>query len=93
MDEAKLQSDAYRGGRAKSLIDDELLNETLAYLKQSYIDAWGACKTTEMRENAWYLLKGVERFQEHLQTVLNDGMLAQRQIEELVKAASRRKAA
>jgi hypothetical protein len=81
----KLRSDVDRGMKAKALLENELLAETLAYLRQSYVDGWQACKTPELRESAWYLVKAVDQIRDHLETVLNDGRLADRQIEELVK--------
>lgn len=92
MSEDKLQSDVRRGLEAKALLENPLLVDTFAYLRQAYIDAWTACKTPEMREASWYLLKGLDRVEGHLQTVLADGMLAHRDIEELVKRPGRRAA-
>jgi hypothetical protein len=90
LDEAQLRAEADRGFKAQSLLDNELLKETFAYLKDAYKDAWSQCKTTELREANWYLLKGLERVQQHLETTLSDGKMADRQISELVARASNR---
>ena len=83
-DEDKLRTDVERGRRAKALLEDELLQETLEYLDLAYVDGWKKCRTVELREAAWALTMAVEKFREHLTTVLNNGILADRQIHELV---------
>ena len=92
-DEDKLRSDVERGRRAKVLLEDPVLTDTFVYLKQSYVDKWMACKTPELRESAWYLVKSLEQIHDHLVTVLNDGRLADRQIDELVQAETRKRRA
>ena len=90
--EDRARADIRRGQEAQALLNNELLKDTIEYLRRAYMDAWSACKTTELREANWYLLKGLERFEEHLHHVLDDGMLAHRHIEEMVKRQGRRAA-
>jgi hypothetical protein len=84
-DEDKLRRDVVRAAEAKQLLESELLNESLEYLKQSYMQKLMLCTTKELRESAWHLVKAVDHIKDHLVTVLNDGRLADRQIAELVK--------
>jgi hypothetical protein len=94
VDEDKLRRDADRGFKAQSLLENELLKETFDYLEDTYKQAWSECKTTELREANWFLLKALQRVQQHLITTLSDGKLADMQISELVaRAANRRRAA
>lgn len=91
-DEDKLARDVTRGSQAKTIMDSELFIETFEYLDQAYTDAWKSCKTPELREAAWALRMGAERFKDHLATVLRDGQLAARQITELVARRGKRAA-
>lgn len=84
----KLRDDVRRGEQAKALLDNEVLKETFRYLEHSYTEAWKACKTTELREEAWHAIRNLQRLEEHLVTVLNNGKLAQRQIQEMVRRAA-----
>src|SRR5258705_2298130 len=88
-DEDKLQRDVTRAAEAKQLLENELLFETIEYLKQSYIQKLLLCSTVELRETAFALVKAVDHIKDHLITVLNNGRLADRQIEELVQAEKR----
>ncbi len=92
MSEEALQRDVSRGYQAKALIENEFLSETFQYLKQSYIDAWMASKTPEMRESNWHSIHALQRVQDHLTKVLTDGRLAQAQIEQMIKRPARRSA-
>jgi len=83
-DDDKLRSDVERGRRAKALLEDELLQESLEYVLEAYVDGWKKCKTVELRETAWALTQAAEKFRDHLTTVLNNGVLSDRQIHELV---------
>lgn len=89
MSDEALQRDVSRGYQAKALLENEFLKETFQYLKQSYVDAWMESRTPEMRESNWYSIHALQRFNDHLVTVLRDGKLAQAQIEQMIKRPKR----
>jgi hypothetical protein len=89
MSEDKLQRDIVRGARAKALLDNELLQEAFATLERDYIDAWktSPARDTDGRERLWQAVNIVGKVRDHIVKVLNDGKLAQRQLDDLAKTA------
>ncbi len=92
MDEDALRAQSNLGFKAKQLLENEVLKETLAYMRNTYIQAWTVGLTVEKREQAWGLIKNLDLFELHLQTILDAGKLADRQIHDLVVANKRRAA-
>ncbi len=93
--EDKLHRDIVRGAQAKALLDNELLTEAFVRLDTDYIAAWRAtpARDTDARERLWQATQIVGKVRDHLTAVLNNGKLAQRQIDELAaREASSRKA-
>ena len=91
MDDVKLRGDVRDAQSAHTLLENETLKDALAYLEQAYIDVWRAAKTPQARDEVWYNLRGLQRFQEHLNTVVANGRLADAQIAELVRMQKREK--
>lgn len=84
----QIETDIARAKRAALLIDDDLLRECFATLEASYIDAWRrATRDTDAdaayRERIWMALRVLDKVQSHLHAVINDGQMAQAQLEEL----------
>ena len=91
MSEDGLQRDVVRGARAKALMDDELLQEAFARLEADYIAAWrtSPARDTDARERLWQAVNVLGKIKDHIACVAAGGRLAQRQLDELTKAAAR----
>jgi hypothetical protein len=95
MSDYKLQNAINRGQRAEAMLKDDLLKETLDTLERDYIAAWrqSPARDTDGRERLWQAVQVVGKMRDHLVTVLNNGKLAQRQLDELIereKSAARK---
>ena len=86
----KLQRDIVRGARAKSLMDNELLQEAFAKLEADYIGAWKTtpARDTDARERLWTAINVLGKIKDHLGRVAADGKLAQRQLDEFAAKAT-----
>lgn len=84
-DEIMLRKSAERGARAQALLDDDLLKEAFATLTASYKEAWEntQLKDTDSRERLWQAVHIVGKIETHLKRVLNDGKLAQHEINQV----------
>ena len=83
----KLHDAIVRGSQAAALLTSELLKESLATLERDYTEAWKTtpARDTDARERLWQAVNVVGKVRDHLVIVLNDGKLAQRQVDEMVK--------
>jgi hypothetical protein len=84
-DDDKLQAALVRGARAKELLGNELLQEVFARLDAEYISAWRQtpARDTDARERLWQAVNIVGKVKDHLTTILNNGKLAQRELDDL----------
>ena len=89
MSEDRLNRDIVRGARAAELLNNELLQESLATLERDYIEAWKItpARDTDGRERLWQAVNIVGKVRDHLVKVVNDGKLSQRQLNDLVKTS------
>lgn len=85
IDELKLRRDEVRGSRAKSLLEDELLNEALAALEKTYADALFLTTPGDdkAREKLYLAVNIVRKIKDQLGAILNDGVLAQHHLRDL----------
>jgi hypothetical protein len=92
-DEIELQKQVNRAQRATSLLDNELLNEAFKALEQSYIDFWRQTKVEDQigREKAFLAINVVGKVRDHLSSVIQNGKLAQAELNKLHADAERRK--
>ena len=76
------EEEIVRAERARQLMSDPLLQETLETLKQGYIEAWARTpiKDSELREHIWGLYCATMKFEEILQSTLDSGKLAAQQL-------------
>jgi hypothetical protein len=83
--EDKLQAAIARGARAQELVRNELLAEAFTKLEADYINAWKswAAADTDGRERLWLAVNVLGKVRDHLVTVIADGKLAQRQLQDL----------
>jgi hypothetical protein len=84
--EDKLEAAITRGVRAKELLSNELLQETFTRLEADYIQAWRQMPARDVdgRERLWQAVNIVGKVKDHLTTILNNGKLAQRELDDLI---------
>ena len=85
MNDDKIQRQINEAAQADALMKNEFLWEQFAYLENEYTKAWKVmpAKDTDGREKLWLAVNVVGKVKDHLQTVLNDGKLAKRELERL----------
>lgn len=86
-DEDKLHKDAADGTRAKALLEDELLIGAFQKLEEAYVQRW---RTTHLndaqgREKLFIAINVVGKVQQHLASIVADGSVAKKQLDELAK--------
>lgn len=91
--ETEIQKAAQRGIDAKALLESPLLAESFGRLKQTYIDQLMATDVTqsELRDRCWLAARVVDVVRDHLTKVVNDGVVAQSDLDRLAKEAQRKK--
>ena len=84
-DEVKLQNEVSKGTDAGRLLDDPIFNETFDFLKNTYRAAWEqtSIEDSQRRENLWLMYKTADTLKSHIQSYVNTGKLAKKQIEEI----------
>lgn len=85
--------DQARGSRAEGLLKDELLSEAFQALEDGYIKAWRETTALDSagREKYFLAVNVIGKVKEHLQMVVANGKLAQKQLEDMAKVAEPRK--
>jgi hypothetical protein len=84
-DEFKLHRDKDRGAKAEALLRNDLLIEAFAALDAEYVKAWRLTHINDVnaRERLFQAVQIVAKIKDHLGKVLNNGKLAQRELDEL----------
>ena len=87
-DDDKLLKARLDGSRAQSLLNDELLKGAFAELRRAYAEKLLATSVdqTQARETLYQAHRLVGEVMNHLQVVLNDGKLAEHELNSLIKA-------
>jgi len=82
-----LTKEISRGQRAKDILDDELFIESLEILKESYSNAiFQTGPNDELARTKIYLAYQIlGKFENHFRSVMETGVLASKQLEELRK--------
>ena len=82
----KLAAAVERGQRAKTLLENELLQEAFKTLEDDYTAAWKTwpAADTAGRERLWQAVNVLGKVREHLARIVADGKLAQRELSDLV---------
>jgi len=82
-----------RGKNAERILNDKLFKESFSYLRELYLSEWenSPARDKEARESLWVAIKMLGTGEGHLQTIMQTGKLADRQLEELAKASSVRR--
>ena len=67
-----------RERRAKSLIDDPLLNEAFDTLKEDLMNRWNHSGSTDLeaRESIWLAMRLLDRIHGHINSIIESGHMA-----------------
>lgn len=70
--------DIRRAEQAARILDDPLIQEVLASMREDFTDQWRNSRPddVEAREGAYRMLRCVDRFEEKLITLVNSGKIA-----------------
>ena len=92
MNELKLNKDLESAARAQALLGDELLNAAFATLEADYLKAWRATHVNDVnaRERLWQAINIVGKVKDHLTSAVNNGKLAQRELDDLAGREKRK---
>lgn len=85
MDKHKLRDKQARAEKAASLLRHELFVEAFDYLDTQFIEAWKSSEVadSETRERIYNLSQALNAVRGYFQSVVEDGKLAEAQIEDL----------
>jgi hypothetical protein len=91
MDEVSLQIKANKAARAKALFDDELFKGAFIQLRHDYRKAWEQTdvKDTDLRERLWWATRIVDMVERHFMVAVQNGKLAQRDLDEIEQRRKR----
>lgn len=93
MNEDRLLKARVDGSRAQSLLNDEMLQQAFTELKRAYADKLLATSIEQgpARETLYQAHRLVGEVEKHLQWALNNGKLAQRELDDLIATGERKK--
>ena len=77
-----------RSNEAKQILESKLFQESMETLKKIYYEALlekTGAKESDTREKLWIAYNVVGKVEQHLQTVIETGKLAQKQLEDFRK--------
>lgn len=77
-----------KGKKAESLIQDEAFSAALLQMENDAVWSWKSTKPedTVKRESAWHMVQAVEQFRFQISKMMDNGKVAQRQIERTQKS-------
>lgn len=80
---SKLEEDVRKGKKAESLIADEAFSTALLKMENDAVWLWKDTKPedTVRREHAWHMLRAIDNFRTEISKIMDNGKVAQRQIE------------
>lgn len=86
-DELQLQREMNRAAKASELFRNEIFEESFDILLEQYKAEWAATAPadTSSRERLYYMSQAVDAIRAHLQSVMETGKMAERQMKELRK--------
>jgi hypothetical protein len=93
VNEDKLRSDIARATQAKHLVDSELLQEAFTGLEDAYVRAWRDTTIHDVnaREKLFLAINVVGKVKDHLSSIVANGNLAKKELEDLARVAEPRK--
>ena len=85
MNEGKAREAVTRAAKAEALLRNELLQEGFDYLEAQFIEAWRNSEVTDNdnRERLYQLLKNLEALKGYFNNVIEDGKMANAQLEQV----------
>ena len=91
MTDDKLQAATARAMRARALLEDELLIEAFDRLDAEYVKAWRetTARDDDARQRLWQAVQVIAKVRDHLRKLVNDGKLAQKEIDALAEKKRR----
>jgi predicted XRE-type DNA-binding protein len=66
-----------------------LLQESFAYLEKVFTDSWKASEDPALRDELWRSQANLANLRKHITTVLNNGKMAQAEIDQLSEKRKR----
>jgi hypothetical protein len=92
-DEIALTKATAKAAQAQRLLTDPLYVESFNALEAQLIQAWIASdpRDTEGRERCWLAVHANRKQRDYFASFINDGKMAQAQLEELARQAERKK--
>jgi hypothetical protein len=93
IDEYKLAKDTARALQAEGLTNNELLKEAFDALEAEYLKLWRATNIHDQagREKLFLAVNVIGKVQQHLHTIITDGKLAEKQLQQLAETAERKR--
>ena len=93
-DQARRSAEVSRSNQAKQILESELFKESVDTLKKIYSEALlekTGAKESETREKLWIAYNVVGKVEQHLQSILETGKLAEKQLEVFRKQSQEKK--
>ena len=93
-DQARRSAEISRSNQAKQILESELFKESVDTLKKIYSEALlekTGAKESETREKLWIAYNVVGKVEQHLQSILETGKLAEKQLEVFRKQSQEKK--
>ena len=86
-DEQQWQREMNRAAKSAELFRNEIFQESFDILVNQYKTQWAATAPddTATRERLYYMSQAVDAIRAHLQSIMETGQMAERQIKELRK--------
>lgn len=93
-DQAKRVKELNRSSQAKQILENNLFKEAIESLKKIYSEALlekTGAKESDTREKLWIAYNVVGKVEQHLQSILETGKLAEKQLEIFRKSQQEKK--
>lgn len=87
-DQALRSEEISRSSQAKQILENKIFQEAIESLKKLYSEALlekTGAKESDTREKLWIAYNVVGKVEQHLQTVIETGKLAEKQLEDFRK--------
>ena len=90
MDELKARAKQARAEKAEALLRNELFVEAFEYLDGQFTEAWKSSdiKDADNRERVYYLSQSLTALRGYFQSVVEDGKLAEAQLDDFRRRVS-----
>ena len=93
-DQAQRSQELSRSSQAKQILENNLFKEAIESLKKIYYEALlekTGAKESDTREKLWIAYNVVGKVEQHLQSILETGKLAEKQLEIFRKSQQEKK--